>query len=86
MKSYFIKFDNGILKEYEEYESVLIELKALTLKWCLSPDYSGKSWEELYQWCLENKNFGDIAQVYETGWSDLYLSKVNSIVPLKRIL
>lgn len=62
--SYLIRNGFG-LKEVEKYEEVINILRKYTASWCADKDYHGEDFETLFQNCLENKDFGDIAQVYE---------------------
>lgn len=55
---------NGI-KEAETLEEVKDILKIETFAWTQDDGYSGMSWEDLFNYCLFHKCFGDIAQVYE---------------------
>lgn len=57
--------NNGQFELIEEKEVMLRRLRAITFEWCDSPSYVGKDFESLYQECLTNKNFGDIAEVYK---------------------
>lgn len=54
---------NGI-KEAETMEEVELILKIETFTWTQDDSYSGLSWEDLFNYCLSHKCFGDIAQVY----------------------
>lgn len=56
---------NGQFELIEEKEAMLRRLRAITFEWCDSPSYIGEDFESLYQECLTNKNFGDIAEVYK---------------------
>lgn len=60
---YIIIWDLGT-EECEDWEEAEEILKKATKYWCNDPRYSGEPWEGLYKWCLEHKDFGDIAQVY----------------------
>ena len=64
-KEYIICTDWNHLKILETWNEVLNELKALTFRWCLDENYEGEPHEELFEECLKNKDFGDIASVYE---------------------
>lgn len=62
--TYLVKCAFG-LKEVEGYGEVINILRKSTAWWCADEDYEGEDFETLFQECLENKDFGDIAQVYE---------------------
>ena len=66
------------LKEVEKYEEVVSLLRKNTAFWCADENYQGEDFETLFQKCLENKDFGDIVQVYEV---DTYFKVGNEKVP-----
>lgn len=55
------------IKEVQDYEKMLGLLRQYTAYWCASDDYmeDNEDFEVLFNECLKNKNFGDIAQVYQ---------------------
>lgn len=83
------------LKEVEKYEEVVSLLRKNTAFWCADENYQGEDFETLFQKCLENKDFGDIAQVYEVNTyfkttkgkisCDLYSADRNIDFKLRRI-
>lgn len=67
------------LKEVEKYEKVIRLLRTSTTHWCNDELYIGEEDPEtLFQECLKNKDFGDIAQVYEV---DTYFKVGRGKVP-----
>ena len=79
--SYLVRCVFG-LKEVEKYEEVISLLRKSTAVWCANwyadEDGEGKDFETLYQKCFKNKDFGDIAQVYEV---DTYFKITRGKVP-----
>lgn len=63
MKQYLIYHD-GEYQYVDNWDALIVELKTLCFKWCLS-DYQGPPWESLFKECLEEKDFGSIATIYE---------------------
>ena len=63
MKQYLI-YHGGEYEEVDNWDELIVELKTLCFKWCLS-DYEGPCWESLFEMCLGEKDFGSIATVYE---------------------
>ena len=61
---YLVCSDRG-LNNFETLEEVKSFLKSVTFDWCLDENYEGENWEELYNECLEEAWFGDIAKVFE---------------------
>ena len=45
-------------------EELMHKLLVLTFEWCQSKIYRGPSYQELFDECVANKNFADIAQVF----------------------
>lgn len=93
--TYLIRNSFG-LKEVGKYEEVMNILRKYTAYWCADKDYHGKNFETLFKTCLENKDFGDIAQVYEVNTyfevyegkkipCDLYVADKNTDFRLRRI-
>lgn len=67
------------LEEEESYENVLNTLRKCVACWCADDLYQGeKDFEALFQQCLENKDFGDIARVYKV---DTYFKVSGAKVP-----
>ena len=57
------------------YTDLMEKLLDLCREWCADPVYIGKASEyyELFAYCLNNKDFGDICAVYKldgTPWED----------------
>lgn len=75
--SYLVRCVFG-LEEVEKYEEVISLLRKSTAAWCADEDWKGEDFETLYQECLENKDFGDIAQVYKV---DTYFKVRGEKVP-----
>lgn len=92
--SYLVRSDFG-LKEVEEYEEVISLLRKSTASWCADEGWNGDDFKTLFQRCLANKDFGDIAQVYEVDTyfkvtrgkipCTLYLADRNTDFKLRRI-
>ena len=62
---YIVKDYRG-LKEYENIQDVYKALKKACAIWCIGYEEEiGQSYEELYEECLKQKDFGDIAKVFE---------------------
>ena len=65
MKQYILYNPNTEeIKYFDNWDMLIVELKALCLKWC-SFDYEGPCWESLFEMCLGEKDFHSIASVYE---------------------
>lgn len=62
--TYLVKTDDKIV-ECENFTDVQKELLKATLEWTLSDIYEGESFLSLFDKCLNNCDFGDIASVYE---------------------
>lgn len=75
--SYLVRCEFG-LKEVEKYEEVISLLRKSTASWCADEDWEGEDFETLYQKCFKNKDFGDIAQVYEV---DTYFKVTRGKIP-----
>lgn len=75
--TYLVSSDFGI-KEVEEYDEVLNILKKCTAYWCADDDYDGEDYQTLYNTCLEECDFGDIAHVYQV---DTYFKAGKSKIP-----
>ena len=75
--SYLVKCVFG-LKEVEKYEEVISLLRKNTAFWCADENYQGEDFETLFQECLETRDFGDIAQVYEV---DTYFKVADRKIP-----
>ena len=55
-------------KIFDNKEELHNYLKTLCFEWVLSPCYSSSdndTWEDLYNYCVKEKYFGDIAQVFK---------------------
>ena len=65
---------HGHYRETEDFDEVLHLLKVYTAYWCVNIDYED-DYITLYNECLENNNFGDIAQVYKIDAYYIYDNK-----------
>lgn len=78
---------NNNIQFIEDWDQVLHIIKVATFEWCDSPNYEGESWEVLFNNCLRDKNFGDIANVFELqGTLEEKFPKPNHTVQFKRVL
>lgn len=63
--TYLVRSSYFEIKECKDYDEVLNLLRKYTAFWCADSNYEGEDFETLFKECLENKDFGDIAQVFE---------------------
>ena len=79
------KGDTHIIEEEDELKR---ELLNLCFAWTNDSLYHGKmDYSALFNWCLEKRDFGDIAQVFKCNKSNLDFSliEVGETVSLTRI-
>ena len=85
----YILFDTeGDTHIIEEEDELKRELLNLCFAWTNDSLYHGKmDYNTLFNWCLEKRDFGDIAQVFKCGKSNFDFSGVGvgETVSLKRI-
>lgn len=63
--TYLVRSNYFEIKECESYDEMLDLLRKSTAVWCADSNYEGEDFETLFKECLEIKDFGDIAQVFE---------------------
>ena len=98
--TYLIRTNKNIIIEKENYDDVITELRKLTASWCATEEYmkcpDNPEWKELFEECLANRRFNDIAQVYSVDAyfnsslnrkipCDLYLMEYDTPTTIKRI-
>lgn len=70
--------DNPTLREFETMEEVKKELIKAVIAWTEDDCYVGKDGVSLYKECLKDKDFGDIASVYEVN---SYFCSCGKLIP-----
>lgn len=62
-KVIFENYSNGVTVKCTLREA-LKRARIATIKWTLDPIYTGVNADELYDYCLLTKDFGDICAIY----------------------
>lgn len=85
----YILFDGKGNSHFIEKESELLrELMNACFCWVNNEQYVGEmTYNELFNWCHDSHNFGDIAQVFECNKTELEfsLTQVGDTIKLTRI-
>lgn len=62
---YIVKTDD-IIKDFDDFKDVKIFLYGECAKWVRQPNFIGNDTaEELFNYCMKEQDFGDIADVYK---------------------